>query len=306
MGSILREVEALPGYRLRLRFENGSSAANEGSLEIPGMKVYADDTATTPVQAEARESTCRSTRAKLELCESHEWGAWSITTAPTCTEDGVKLHSCDWCAVSEDGVAEALGHDLVHHDAQEPTCTEIGWEAYDTCSRCEYSTYAEREAIGHAWGEPSYEWSDDYSSVTATAVCANDPSHILSETVQPDFIITQPSTFEQTGSGYYQATFENELFQTQKQEVVIPEVACAGGDECPSKHFTDMPPITNYAHIPIDWAFVNHITGGTSATTFSPNATCTRAQFVTFLWRVAGSPEPETTQSPYKDVKAKA
>ena len=324
---------------------HGCSAANEGSLEIPGMKVYADDTATTPVPAGDRESTCRSTWAKLELCESHDWGAWSVTNAPTCTEDGVKIHSCNWCAVSEDGVAEALGHDLIHHDAQEPTCTEIGWEAYDTCSRCDYTTYAElpalghdlvphdakaptcteigweaydtcsrcdyttyaeREAIGHAWGEPSYEWSDDYSSVTATAVCANDPSHILSETVQPDFIITQPSTFEQTGSGYYQATFENELFQTQKQELVIPEVACAGGDECPSKHFTDMPPITNYAHIPIDWAFVNHITGGTSATTFSPNATCTRAQFVTFLWRVAGSPEPETAQSPYKDVKAKA
>ena len=34
-------------------------------------------------------------------------------------------------------------HDLVHHEAKAPTCTEIGWDAYDTCSRCDYSTYVE-------------------------------------------------------------------------------------------------------------------------------------------------------------------
>ena len=36
------------------------------------------------------------------------------------------------------------GHDRVSHDAKAPTCTEIGWDAYDTCSRCEYSTYVEK------------------------------------------------------------------------------------------------------------------------------------------------------------------
>ena len=34
-------------------------------------------------------------------------------------------------------------HDLVHHEAKAPTCTEIGWNAYDTCKRCNYSTYVE-------------------------------------------------------------------------------------------------------------------------------------------------------------------
>ena len=226
---------------------------------------------------------------------------------PTCTAIGWEAYdTCARCDYTTYAELPALGHDLVHHDAQGPTCTEIGWEAYDTCSRCDYTTYVEREAIGHEWGAPSYEWSDDLGSVTASAVCAHDPTHILSETVPTDFVIIKPSTFELTGIGYYQATFANELFQTQKQEVVIPEVACAGGDECPSQHFTDLPPITNYAHVPIDWAVVNHITGGTSATTFSPNATCTRAQFVTFLWRVAGSPEPDTEHNPFKDVKKKA
>lgn len=50
------------------------------------------------------------------------------------------------------------------------------------------------------------------------------------------------------------------------------------------------------------WALANGITAGTSDTTFSPNATVTRAQAVTFLWRAAGSPQPSSTVSPFRDV----
>ena len=48
----------------------------------------------------------------------------------------------------------------------------------------------------------------------------------------------------------------------------------------------------------------NGITNGTSASTFSPNAPCTRGQIVTFLWRACGSPEPTKTENPFTDVKA--
>ena len=61
-----------------------------------------------------------------------------------------------------------------------------------------------------------------------------------------------------------------------------------------------------YYYEPVLWA-VNHdpqITAGTSATTFSPAATCTRGQVVTFLWRAAGCPEPQSTKNPFTDVKA--
>ena len=64
----------------------------------------------------------------------------------------------------------ALGHDLVHHEAQAATCTEIGWDAYDTCSRCDYTTYVEIPATGHEWTAPSYDWAEDNRTVTATRV----------------------------------------------------------------------------------------------------------------------------------------
>ena len=50
------------------------------------------------------------------------------------------------------------------------------------------------------------------------------------------------------------------------------------------------------------WAVKENITSGTTATTFSPNESCTRGQTVTFLWREAGSPEPKTTINPFTDV----
>ena len=51
------------------------------------------------------------------------------------------------------------------------------------------------------------------------------------------------------------------------------------------------------------WAVDEGITAGTSATTFGPEENCTRAQVVTFLWRAAGEPTPETTVNPFSDVK---
>ena len=54
----------------------------------------------------------------------------------------------------------------------------------------------------------------------------------------------------------------------------------------------------------VDWAVENGITKGTDDTHFSPDGICTRAQAVTFLWRAAGSPKPETRTMPFADVPA--
>lgn len=71
------------------------------------------------------------------------------------------------------------------------------------------------------------------------------------------------------------------------------------------KHpFTDIPSGAYYENAVI-WAADKGITGGTSATTFSPNGVCTRAQAVTFLWRAAGSPAPKSMNS-FADVPADA
>ena len=59
---------------------------------------------------------------------------------------------------------------------------------------------------------------------------------------------------------------------------------------------------SSYYEDAVDWAVENGITKGTDDTHFSPDGICTRAQAVTFLWRTAGSPEPETRTMPFTDV----
>ena len=78
---------------------------------------------------------------------NHDYVA--VATAPTCTEQGYTTHTCSRCNDTYvDDYVNALDHDLVHHEAKAPTCTEIGWEAYDTCSRCDYTTYVPIPSLG--------------------------------------------------------------------------------------------------------------------------------------------------------------
>ena len=60
----------------------------------------------------------------------------------------------------------------------------------------------------------------------------------------------------------------------------------------------------DYYYDAVKWAVEKRITEGTGANFFSPNASCTRAQMVTFLWRAAGSPAPKSTVNPFTDVSA--
>ena len=70
--------------------------------------------------------------------------------APTCTEIGWDAYeACSRCDYTT-YVELPAQHDLEHHAAKAPTCTEPGWNAYDTCKNCDYTTYAELPALNHA------------------------------------------------------------------------------------------------------------------------------------------------------------
>ena len=103
------------------------------------------------------KATC-TTKAVCEVCGG-EYGEKDPNNhdlvqheakAPTCTEKGWNAYeTCSRCDYTTYAEQPALNHALVQHDAQAPTCTEIGWDAYKTCSRCDYTTYAELPALNH-------------------------------------------------------------------------------------------------------------------------------------------------------------
>ena len=71
--------------------------------------------------------------------------------APTCTEIGWDAYeTCSRCNHTTYAELPALNHAFVYYKAKTPTCTEIGWDAYEACSRCNYTTYAELPALNHA------------------------------------------------------------------------------------------------------------------------------------------------------------
>ena len=72
-----------------------------------------------------------------------------------------------------------------------------------------------------------------------------------------------------------------------------------GRAQTPATPFTDVATSGLYADA-VAWAYENGVTTGTSATVFGTKDSCTRGQVVTFLWRAAGKPEPQSTANPFR------
>ena len=102
-------------------------------------------------------ATC-TTKAVCEACGG-KYGKRNLNNhalvhydaqAPTCTKPGWDaFDTCPRCYYTTFRAIPALKHDLEQHAAKAPTCTEKGWNAYETCSRCNYNTYAEQPALNH-------------------------------------------------------------------------------------------------------------------------------------------------------------
>ena len=101
-----------------------------------------------------KERVCSCGEKETEVLPKREHKYSNYLVMPNCTEQGYTLHACPSCGDRyKDTYVDPLGHDEVEHDAQAPTCTEKGWDAYVTCSRCNYTTYNEIPATGHTYAE---------------------------------------------------------------------------------------------------------------------------------------------------------
>ena len=84
----------------------------------------------------------------------HDKTDWVVTKEATCTETGSRNQVCLYCeAVLSTKTLPALGHTIKDTAAKAATCTENGWEAYQSCTFCGYSTKKEIKATGHQYQE---------------------------------------------------------------------------------------------------------------------------------------------------------
>ena len=120
-----------------------------------------------------------------------------------------------------------------------------------------------------------------YGEYTGKVTILNTGDNILSVT-----------KLKMLGSGTLQAVSEG---------LVKHALQCMGIIEKPVCPFADVAE-ESYYYDAVMWAVQEGITSGADATHFLPDVLCQRAQVVTFLWRAAGSPEPENTVNPFVDV----
>lgn len=151
-------------------------------------------------------------------------------------DDGVvkcsAVATCSACGYEEEAEVEATA-------TTSATCTEAGKVIYVADFSKEEVTDPEikfenqqkegdaQAALGHDWGEATYEWTktDDGYTCTATRVCARDASHTETETVAAAVVVTKEATDTEKGEVKYTATFKNEAFaeQTKLEELAVGE-----------------------------------------------------------------------------------
>ena len=147
----------------------------------------------------------------------HDFGEWETINPSTCEDSGLKKHTCGRCGFSETEGMNPNGHEWEDSFTVDvpATCTTDGSQS-NHCKNCAATRDSEVvPAIGHKWNAPTFSWTTDNESVTATRVCKNDPKHKETETVKTTAKVTKPATYTAKGQTTYTAKFSNEAFKTQ-------------------------------------------------------------------------------------------
>ena len=232
----------------------------------------------------------------------HDWDEGAVTVEPTEETEGVKTYTCTRCGVTKTEAIPVKDH--VHaytDDVTAPTCTEAGFTTH-TCACGESYVDSEVPALGH-----------DYRDGVCTRCGAEDPDY-----VPP---VVDPFRFDDVEDDtlfYYAPVYwavEQKITKGTSEKLFSPNGSCtraqvvtflwrAAGEPEPAETLNPFQDVKAdaYYYKAVLWAVEQGVTKGTSADAFSPEATCTRAQIVTFLYRANGAPEVSRKSKPFRDV----
>ncbi|MBR6891067.1 MAG: hypothetical protein IKN05_08765 [Clostridia bacterium] len=174
------------------------------------------DTAYTARFTNAAFATQKKTVTDIPA-KGHSWGnpyyIWaddnsSVTARRVCANDS---SHAEWETVYTSSVVTTA-----------PTCTGKGDTLYtamfvNAAFTTQNKTVTDIPATGHKWGLPTYEWSEDHASVTATLPCVYDPSHVYTETANTIAVIKDRPTCTAKGTATYTARFTSAAFTAQSQ-----------------------------------------------------------------------------------------
>ena len=256
--------------------------------------------------------------------EEHVHAYTDVVTAPTCTEAGYTTHTCACGDSYVDSEAAALGHDFQNGvctrcraedpDYVPPAVDPFRFDDVKDDAQFYYAPvyWAVEQKITKGTSEKLFSPNDSCTRaqvVTFLWRAAGEPEP--AETVNPFKDVDADAYYckavlwaveKGVTKGTSADKFSPEKTCTRAQIVTFlyrangtPEISRK------SRPFTDVNAAQYYADA-VAWAVENGVTKGMSDTAFAPDATCTRGQIVTFLYRANGSPKIAQKGNPFKDV----
>ncbi len=238
-------------------------------------------------------------KGKVVPAKGHQWSEWTVTKEATCTEKGEETRTCSVCNETETREAEAHGHKTTD-TVVAPTCTADGYTEH-VCDICGESW---RDTVVPATGHTTELCNAKEATCTESGYTGDQVCTVCGEIVEKGEVI--PATGHSWGE--WEITKEATCFADGEKTRICTvcgetetEVILANTEHCPCKEFTDLD-CTKWYHEGVDFALENGIMKGVGNQLFNPNGKVTRAQIVTMLYRMAGSPDVNS-ENPFTDVK---
>ena len=237
----------------------------------------------------------------LSVC-NHNYVLTSSTA--TCTEAGTATYTCTKCGDSYTEEAPAKGHTEVIDAAVEPTCTETGLTEGKHCSVC--NEVLVKQNVVPAKGHTEVIDAAVEPTCTETGLTEGKHCSVCNEVLVAQTVVDKlPHDFGNNleycanGCGTKNPNYVPPYNPPHKPSVKPNPTPSK--PETPENPFVDVKK-DDYYYDAVIWAVGKGIAKGVTDTTFQPNASCTRAEMVTFLYRAAGSPEPTNKVNPFTDV----
>ena len=258
--------------------------------ETDGLIRY---TATVSVENSLDGSAHSDTREDVIPAKGHDWSEVSYVWA----EDNSTLTATRTCGNNSAHV-ETETVSVTASVTRPATCEERGETTYTSAAfenaafTAQSRTLTDIDALGHAWGEPTYTWAEDNSTVTAERVCGNDPEHVESEISVVTSVIVRPATCEAAGSTAYTAEFDNEAFETQTK--TLEDIPALGHDY----RYRGFEWSEDYSAANVVFVCRNDETevlriGATITNIISPEPTCETGGVITYIATVSADLTPD-------------
>ena len=298
--------------------DDEGAAIDNGVLTIPSAGVYTvtasagditSNTLTITV-TDSREKVTSLTPATKNLSASG--GSVEFTIKGANLMDGIEIKADDSITATTTGTATEQKAALTFPENTDTANNKVYTVTNSLDSTKTATVTVSKKSTGGSTGGGGGGGIATYSitvesakngDVTASArTAAKDDTVTL--TVTPDKGYTLETITVTDGSGKeVKLTEKNGKYTFTMPASKVTVKATFMEDNSMLNFFVDVP-ADAYYYDAVLWAAENGITGGVDDTHFAPNATCTRAQAVTFLWRAVGSPAPKSSENPFTDVKA--